>query len=95
MTDISFNGKLFSDGPRVSIKLGEPLDLDNIEEGHDVYFTCKMDSNPSPKIVNWKYNVSIPRTFDGKMGIKLLSDFLRCLQYVRNRMKTSLGYHDN
>ena len=49
----------FSDGPSVSIKLGEPLDLNNIEEGHDVYFTCKIDSNPSPKIVDWNYNVSI------------------------------------
>ena len=56
--DFSFNG-FFSDGPSVSIKLGEPLDLNNIEEGHDVYFTCKIDSNPSPKIVDWNYNVSL------------------------------------
>ena len=80
MTGISYNGKLFSDGPRVSIKLGEPLDLDNIEKGHDVYFTCKIDSNPSPKIIDWKYNVSILGTFDGKSG--KISSLCFCLVFI-------------
>jgi len=43
-------------GPSVSIKLGDPLQLDDIEEGHDVYFTCQVDSNPQPKLINWMYN---------------------------------------
>ena len=33
--------------------------MDNIEEGHDVYFTCLVDSNPAPKIINWSFNVSL------------------------------------
>ena len=48
-----------SDGPRVSLKLGEPLELERIEEGHDVYFTCLVDANPRPELVNWFYNVSL------------------------------------
>ena len=48
-----------ADGPRVSIKLGEPLELERIEEGHDVYFTCLVDANPRPELVNWFYNVSL------------------------------------
>ena len=43
------------DGPRVSIKT--PLELDNIREGHDVYFSCQVDSNPPAENINWIYNV--------------------------------------
>ena len=52
------NSFVFADGPSVCIKLGEPLELDKIEEGHDVYFTCQVDANPDPSSIQWLYNVS-------------------------------------
>ena len=57
-TAVTCNPLVCADAPRVSIKLGEPLELEMIEEGHDVYFTCLVDANPRPELVSWLYNVS-------------------------------------
>ena len=52
------NRNIIADGPLVSIRLGEPLDLENIVEGHDVYFSCQVESNPKHSSITWKFNVS-------------------------------------
>ena len=43
------------DGPTVTMRT--PLELEDIREGHDVYFSCQVDSNPPPKHISWIYNV--------------------------------------
>ena len=45
------------DGPVVT--LVTPLQLDNVREGHDVYFSCQVEANPSPGPVSWIYNVRL------------------------------------
>lgn len=36
------------------------MNPEDIEEGDDVYFECKVNANPSAYKVVWKHNVSIP-----------------------------------
>ena len=53
------------DSTRLDVKYGPlvtlvtPLQLDNVREGHDVYFSCQVDANPSPGPVSWIYNVRL------------------------------------
>jgi len=42
--------------PTTSIKLGGPLELERIEEGHDVYFECNIDANPPANSIMWQHN---------------------------------------
>ena len=55
------DSKTFSciDAPTTSIKLGGPLELERIEEGHDVYFECNIDANPPANSIMWQHNVRI------------------------------------
>ena len=46
------------DPPISVIKLGNPLNIDLIEEGHDVYFECQVDANPPSNNIKWSHNVS-------------------------------------
>ena len=50
---------LFSDPPIAVIKLGSPLKIERIEEGHDVYFDCKVDANPPASSIQWHHNVKV------------------------------------
>lgn len=47
-----------SDVPILNLTLGSNLNPDDIEEGDDVYFECKVDANPGAYKVVWKHNVS-------------------------------------
>lgn len=40
------------------MELGSNLNPDDIEEGDDVYFECKVHANPVAYKVIWKHNVS-------------------------------------
>jgi hypothetical protein len=42
----------------LKLELGSNLNPDDIEEGDDVYFECKVHSNPWAYKVVWKHNVS-------------------------------------
>lgn len=42
----------------LKLELGLNLNPDDIEEGDDVYFECKVHSNPWAYKVVWKHNVS-------------------------------------
>lgn len=53
---------IFSDvltvSPIVSLQLGNSLDPNNIKEGDDVYFECRVRSNPLQRRIFWHHNVS-------------------------------------
>lgn len=49
----------FSDVPVVRLALGSSLNPEDIEEGDDVYFECKVNANPIAYKVVWKHNVRI------------------------------------
>ncbi|XP_023316784.1 nephrin isoform X1 [Trichogramma pretiosum] len=42
--------------PTLTLSLGSNMNPDDIEEGDDVYFDCKVDANPSAYKVVWKHN---------------------------------------
>ena len=50
---------IFSVAPTVSLDIGKALNLNDLEEGDDVYFECSISSNPPPYKVTWLHNVSI------------------------------------
>jgi hypothetical protein len=45
--------------PVVRLALGSSLNPEDIEEGDDVYFECKVNANPIAYKVVWKHNVRI------------------------------------
>lgn len=49
-----------SDIPILHLTLGSTLNPEDIEEGDDVYFECKVNANPWAYKVLWKHNVSNP-----------------------------------
>ena len=53
-----FNPKIFSDPPRVSLKVGSNINTAEIVEDSDVYFDCIIDANPAVYKVEWNLNVS-------------------------------------
>jgi len=42
----------------LQLDLGSNLNPEDIEEGDDVYFECKVHANPAAYKVVWKHNVS-------------------------------------
>lgn len=48
----------FLDPPMVSLQLGSSLNPEDIEEGDDCYFECKIEANPRTYKVVWRHNVS-------------------------------------
>ena len=42
----------------VTLSFGSNLDPDNIAEGNDVYFECKIKANPEVYKVVWLHDVS-------------------------------------
>lgn len=48
----------FSVVPILHLELGTNMNPDDIEEGDDVYFECKVRANPWAYKVVWKHNVS-------------------------------------
>ena len=50
---------VFAVVPMLKLELGQNLNPDDIEEGDDVYFECKVHANPWAYKVVWKHNVSM------------------------------------
>jgi hypothetical protein len=44
--------------PILHLQLGTNMNPDDIEEGDDVYFECKVHANPGAYKVVWRHNVS-------------------------------------
>lgn len=55
----TINTFVFADPPLVSLNFGNSLNPTNIKEGDDVYFECKVRSNPALHRITWYHNVSI------------------------------------
>ena len=49
----------FLDPPRVILEAGSSLNLDNLKEGDDAYFDCKVKARPEATNVQWLFDVSI------------------------------------
>ncbi|KAJ3649507.1 hypothetical protein Zmor_021247 [Zophobas morio] len=45
--------------PQVSLHLGSTLNADDIKEGDDVYFECRVTANPQWRKLTWLHNVSV------------------------------------
>lgn len=54
---------LFADIPEATIHLGTSLAAENIREGTDVYFDCRVHARPIAYKVEWRHNVSILDSF--------------------------------
>lgn len=50
---------LLVDAPTVTLSFGLNLEPNNIAEGNDVYFECKINANPEVYKVVWLHNVTI------------------------------------
>ncbi|CAL4063660.1 unnamed protein product, partial [Meganyctiphanes norvegica] len=48
--------------PEVSVIIPSTLDPENIKEGDDVYFECKINANPKPSQVVWLHEGSVLHT---------------------------------
>lgn len=48
-----------ADPPIVDLRLGNNLNAVHIKEGDDVYFECKIKSNPREYKITWLKNVSL------------------------------------
>ncbi|XP_058059967.1 nephrin-like [Anopheles bellator] len=48
--------------PLVNLQLGSTLAMDDIKEGDDIYFECKIQSNPTWRRLSWLHNgVQLPQ----------------------------------
>lgn len=59
--NIEENREIFSFSPvppKVQLHLGSTLNAENIKEGDDVYFECKVRANPEHHKITWRHNVS-------------------------------------
>ena len=53
--------RVLADAPNANIKLGSPLNLERIEEGHDIYFDCEVDADPPTRAIRRKHNVCMTK----------------------------------
>ncbi len=63
---------LFTDAPRVELALGASISPESIYEGGDVYFDCRIDAQPPPRRIAWKFNVRAQFLFFLKKNKKQL-----------------------
>ncbi|KAI5747817.1 hypothetical protein M8J77_018790 [Diaphorina citri] len=59
--------------PKISLEYGTGLNPGDIEEGDDVYFQCRIESNPPAYKVIWKHN-GIPIQHNAKNGMILSNE---------------------
>ena len=62
--------------PTVSLDIGKALNLNDLEEGDDVYFECSISANPPPYKVTWLHNVSESSFFSHKHYVSELYLYL-------------------
>ncbi|KAF6216306.1 hypothetical protein GE061_000646 [Apolygus lucorum] len=67
--------------PRLKLELGSKMNPEDIEDGDDVYFECKVDANPPAYKVTWKHN-NKPLQHNQKGGV-ILSHKALALQSVK------------
>lgn len=70
--------------PRVELALGASISYDNIYEGGDVYFDCRIDAQPPPTKVMWQFN-NEPLTQNPSGGIILTNQSLVLQSIERSR----------
>ncbi|XP_077302331.1 contactin-3-like [Arctopsyche grandis] len=70
--------------PKLKLYLGSSLNPDDIEEGDDVYFECKVNSNPAAYKVLWKHNNEIIQ-HNQKNGIITSSSHLALQNVVKGQ----------
>jgi hypothetical protein len=59
------------DPPVISLELGSKLQAGDIKEGDDVYFECRIDSNPKYRKLTWLQNVRLLKGRDTKIKINI------------------------
>ena len=75
---------LFSDKPRVSLRLGKSLDPDNLRTGNDVYFECDVKANPIPHKLVWLHRVRLIYFFlNNKLTNKDMMTLFLVLYFLR------------
>ncbi|XP_047738172.1 uncharacterized protein LOC125178462, partial [Hyalella azteca] len=68
-TTVSLNVKF---APRVGLHLGTSLAGRPINEAEDVYFECEVQSNPSPRTIEWRRDVSTAQPAHHRVEARLL-----------------------
>ncbi|XP_058446200.1 synaptogenesis protein syg-2 isoform X2 [Malaya genurostris] len=66
--------------PTLKLELGTNMNPEDIEEGDDVYFECKVNANPSAYKVVWKHNDQVVQ-HNSKTGV-IMSSTALALQTV-------------
>lgn len=65
--------------PVLQLDLGSKMNPNDIDEGDDVYFECKIHSNPPAYKVIWKHNVSKIKFECNKLQILLIAFYVLVL----------------
>lgn len=55
---------VLADPPQVSLHLGSTLNPEDIKEGDDVYFECKIRANPKEHKISWFHGVSLAKNLN-------------------------------
>ena len=53
-----FNIAVLADSPAVRLEVGKALNLNDLEEGDDIYFECIVQARPPVTKLQWYQNVS-------------------------------------
>ena len=68
---------LFVVPPTVGLHIGKALNLNDLEEGDDVYFECSILANPPAYKVTWLHNVSSKSINQSKIYQILQQEFFK------------------
>ncbi|XP_066988819.1 protein turtle homolog B-like isoform X1 [Macrobrachium rosenbergii] len=69
--------------PKLNLQLGLSLNLEDLEEGDDVYFKCNMEANPAVTGIQWAHN-GVPLRSDPSAGV-IISPASLVLQSVTRK----------
>ncbi|XP_052863238.1 contactin-4 [Anopheles cruzii] len=70
--------------PTLKLELGTNMNPEDIEEGDDVYFECKVNANPSAYKVVWKHNDQVVQ-HNSKSGVIMSSTALALQTVTRHQ----------
>ncbi|XP_065081716.1 synaptogenesis protein syg-2 [Ochlerotatus camptorhynchus] len=70
--------------PTLKLELGTNMNPEDIEEGDDVYFECKVNANPSAYKVVWKHNDQVVQ-HNSKTGVIMSSTALALQAVTRHQ----------
>ncbi|XP_055603290.1 hemicentin-1 isoform X2 [Uranotaenia lowii] len=70
--------------PTLKLELGTNMNPEDIEEGDDVYFECKVNANPSAYKVVWKHNDQVVQ-HNSKSGVIMSSTALALQAVTRHQ----------